>query len=169
MWGSGGVGETTEGCELNLLKNLFSSSALSRLPDDSLPLTLRQEHTSPTAGRLKHLERLGRGRDQICLVCSALSEAFGASWMLSAPIEHAKSEEVGRRTSEPLDSLIGCVPAEWPLGGVEYCVRFVFLCTSSHHSRFHVLQYWHQTSSLVMPRCMFSMQLFLYGIIKFRK
>ena len=34
--------------------------------------------------------------------------------MLSALTEHAKSEEVGRRTSEPLDSLIGCVPAEWP-------------------------------------------------------
>ena len=34
--------------------------------------------------------------------------------MLSAPTEHAKSEEVGCWMSEPLDSLIGCVPAEWP-------------------------------------------------------
>ena len=68
----------------------------------------------PTVGHLKHLERLRRGREQICLVCSAASEAFGAAWTLSAPIQHAKSEEEGCRTSEPLDSLIGCVPAEWP-------------------------------------------------------
>ena len=75
---------------------------------------LRQEHTAPTAGCVKCLGRLGRGREQICLVWSAASEAFGAARTLSAPIQHAKSEEVGRRTSEPLDSLIGCVPAEWP-------------------------------------------------------
>ena len=31
--------------------------------------------------------------------------------MLSALIQCAKSEEVGSRPSEPLDSLIGCVPA----------------------------------------------------------
>ena len=36
-------------------------------------------------------ERLGRGREQICLVCSAALEAFGASRTLSAPIKHAKS------------------------------------------------------------------------------
>ena len=42
-------------------------------------------------------------------MCSAASEAFGAARTLSAPIEHAKSEEVGRWTSEPLDSLIGGV------------------------------------------------------------
>ena len=41
---------------------------------------LRQEHTGPTAGRLKRLGRLGRGREQICLVCSAASEAFGAAF-----------------------------------------------------------------------------------------
>ena len=40
QWGSGGVGETTECCELNLLNKLFSSFALSRLFDDCLPLTL---------------------------------------------------------------------------------------------------------------------------------
>ena len=56
---------------------------------------------------LKHLGRLGRGQEQICLVCSAASEAFGAQRTLSAPTEHATSEEVGCRTSEPLDSLIG--------------------------------------------------------------
>ena len=38
----------------------------------------------------------------------------GSFWTLSAPIQHAKSEEVGRRTHEPLYSLIGSVPAEWP-------------------------------------------------------
>ena len=47
-------------------------------------------------------------------MCSAASEAFVAARTLSDPTEHEKSEEMGRRTSEPLDSLIGCVPAEWP-------------------------------------------------------
>ena len=55
------------------------------------------------------LLRLGRGREQICLVCSAALESFRATWTLSAPIQHAKSEKVGCRLSEPLDSLIGCV------------------------------------------------------------
>ena len=35
--------------------------------------------------------------------------------MLLAPIHHAKSEEEGRGTYEPLDSLIGCALVEWPL------------------------------------------------------
>ena len=47
-------------------------------------------------------------------MCSAASEAFGAARTLSDPTKQAKSEEEGRWTSEPLDSLIGCVPAEWP-------------------------------------------------------
>ena len=72
---------------------------------------LRQEHTGPTIGRLKRLERLGRGREQICLVCLAVFEAFGATRTLSALIQHAKSEEMGCRPSEPLDSLIGGVLA----------------------------------------------------------
>ena len=42
-------------------------------------------------------------------MCSGASEAFRAAWTLSDPTEHAKSEEVGRWTSEPLDSLIGGV------------------------------------------------------------
>ena len=50
---------------------------------------LRQEHTSPTVGRLKCLERLGRGQEYICLVCSTVWEAFGAVQTLSAPTEHA--------------------------------------------------------------------------------
>ena len=71
----------------------------------------RQEHTGPTTGCLKRLERLGRGREQICSVCSAVLEAFGAARMPSAPNQHAKSEEVCCQMSEPLDSLIGGVLA----------------------------------------------------------
>ena len=65
---------------------------------DIFPLfngTQRQEHTGPTVGRLKHLGRLGRVREQICLVYSAVLEAFGATRMLSAPIQDAKSEKAG--------------------------------------------------------------------------
>ena len=51
--------------------------------------------TGPTVGRLKHLGRLGRGQEQICLVCSAVLEAFGASRMLAVLTQHAKSEKVG--------------------------------------------------------------------------
>ena len=68
----------------------------------SSPCVLRPPHMGPTVGRLKRLERLGRGRQQICLVCSGASEAFGAARTLSDPTEHGRSEEVGRRTSEPL-------------------------------------------------------------------
>ena len=72
---------------------------------------LRQEHTGPTVGRLKRLGRLGQGREQICSMCSAALEAFGATRTLFAPIQHAKSNEVGCLSSEPLDSLIGRVLA----------------------------------------------------------
>ena len=74
-------------------------------------LILRQEHTGPTVGCLKRLERLGQGRQLICLVCSAGSEAFGAVPTSSDLIQHAKSEEVGCQPSEPLDTLIGGVLA----------------------------------------------------------
>ena len=40
-------------------------------------------------------------------------EAFGTARMLSAPIQHVKSEKVGCRPLEPLDSLIGFVQAVW--------------------------------------------------------
>ena len=86
---------------------------------------LRQEHTGPPVGRLKHLESLEWGLEQICLACSATSEAFGATQTLSAPTEHAKSEEEGRRTSDPLDSLIG---------GVLVNQRDGFLRTPFRHS-----------------------------------
>ena len=71
---------------------------------------LRQEDTGPTVGCLKCLGRLGQGWEQICSVCSAVLEAFVAARTLSAPIQHAKYE----KPSEPLDSLVGCVPAVWP-------------------------------------------------------
>ena len=58
---------------------------------------------------MKRLDRLGRGREQICSVCSAALEALGATQMLSAPIQHVKSEEVGCRMSEPPDTLIAGV------------------------------------------------------------
>ena len=47
---------------------------------------------------------------------------------LSAPTEYVKSEDVGHRTFEPLDSLIG---------GSECCVRIGFLRTPFHHSPLH--------------------------------
>ena len=67
---------------------------------------------------------------------------------LSDPNEHAKSEEMGRRTSEPLDSLIGGVLANhcsvWEgrntvCALVFYALLFVISC-------FPALEYWHQTS-----------------------
>ena len=107
---------------------------------------LRLPHTGPTAGRLKRLERLGRGREQICLVCSGVSEAFGAARTLLD--QHAKSEEVGRRTSEPLDSLIGGVLANqrsvWE--GRNTVCTLVFYALHSVISCFHALEYWHETS-----------------------
>ena len=42
-------------------------------------------------------------------MCSAALEAFGATWTLSDPIQHAESKEVGCWPCEPLDSLIGGV------------------------------------------------------------
>ena len=57
-------------------------------------------------------------------------EAFRAARTLSAPIQHAKSEEVGfsdwRCASE----------SAWCVGGAEYCVRFVFECTPFRHLLF---------------------------------
>ena len=113
-------------------------------------------------------------------MCSATLEAFGAVRSLSALTEHAKSEEEGRRTSEPLDSLIGGVLANqcdvWE--GRNTVCTLVFYALRSVIPRCHALQYWHETSCyvhsgqmncvcLVMPRCMFSMQLFLSEIVKF--
>ena len=66
-------------------------------------------------------------------VGSAALEVFGAAWALSALIQQVKSEEVGCRPSEPLDSLIGAL-------------LFYALCSVTC---FHVLEYWHETSCYV--------------------
>ena len=87
-----------------------------------------------------------------------------------------KSEEVARRTFEPLDSLIGGALANqrgvWE--GWNTVCELVFYALRSVISCFHALEYWHETSCyyvhyvcLVIPRCMFSMQLFLSEIVKF--
>ena len=76
-----------------------------------LPPRAQGDSQEKDAGHLKHLGRLGRGREHFCLVCSAASRSFGAVRTLSDLIQHAKSEGVGCRTSEPLDSLIGSVLA----------------------------------------------------------
>ena len=69
-------------------------------------------------------------------------------WTLSDPTEHAKSEEVDRRTSEPLDSLIGGVLANqrgvWE--GQNTVCTLVFYVLRSIISCFHALEYWHKTS-----------------------
>ena len=110
------------------------------------------------------------------------SEAFGETRTRSAPIQHTKSNEVGCQTSEPLDSLIGSVLANqrgvWE--GQNTVCALVFYALHSVISCFHVLEYWPKLAiilsiqdelicvCLVMPRCMFSMQLFLSEIVKFR-
>ena len=70
-------------------------------------------------------------------MCSAALEAFGAAWTLSAPIQHAKSEEVGCWPSEPLDSLnqLGV----WE--GRNTVCALVFDSLSSVISCFRVLEY----------------------------
>ena len=81
----------------------------------------------------------------------------------------------------PLDTLIGSVLANqrgvWE--GKNTVCALVFYAFRSVISCFHVLEYWCETSSyqsvqdklicvlLVMPRCIFSMQLFLSEIVKF--
>ena len=84
----------------------------------------------------------------MCSVCSAALEAFGAARTLSAPIQHAKSEEVGYRPSGPWDNdwcvscmtiLTGDMLATQCVGGggiLEYCAGFVFLRTPFRHFLF---------------------------------
>ena len=103
-----------------------------------------------------------------------------AARTLSVQTQHATSEVEGRWTSEPLDSLIGGVLANqrdvWE--GRNTVCTLVFYALLSVIPRCHALQYWHEISCyvrsgritcvrLVMPRCMFSMQLFLADIVKF--
>ena len=93
-------------------------------------------------------EVFGGGWEQICLVCSAVLEAFGAVRTLSDPIKHAKSEEVGCRPSQPLDTLIGGVLVNqrgvWE--GRNTMCALVFYALHSVISCFHVLEYWQETS-----------------------
>ena len=79
---------------------------------------------------------------------SAMLEAFGAVQTLSAQTQHAKSEEEGRRTSEPSHSLIGGVLAnqlDVSEGRNNVCALFFYeLCSVIPHC--HALQTWHGTS-----------------------
>ena len=108
---------------------LYHQPGEGRVEQLVVPKKLREQvlamgHKIPWAGHLKTgthrpnrwtSEAFGETQTRSgCMVCSAASEAFRAARMLSAQIERAKSEEVGRWMSEPLDSLIGCVPTEWP-------------------------------------------------------
>ena len=136
-------------CEQGQLFMLLVTQKMLR--STSIIFVLRQKHTGPTVGHWKRLGRLGRGREQICLVCSAALEAFGAGRTLSALIQHVKSEEVGCQTSEPLDSLIGGVLANqrgvWEGRNTVCALFFYALCAVI--PCFHVLEYWHETSSYV--------------------
>ena len=109
---------------------------------------------------------------------SAAFEAFGATRTLSALIQHVKSKEAGYLMSEQLDSLIGGVLAnQRSVGGVEYCVRigflrspfrhFMFSCTGMTLAVIMSVQEKLICVRLVMPRCMFNMQLILSEIVKF--
>ena len=102
------------------------------------------------------------------------------------------SEEIGFWPSEPLDSLIGCMPAVWQFwlavcwrisavcgrGGILCALCFPIYSVPS----FSVFMFWSTGTRvavimsfqdklicvcLVMPHCMFSMQLFLSEIVKF--
>ena len=116
------------------------------------------------------------------MLCSGALEGFGAVWTFSDPTEYAKSEEVGCGTSEPLDSLIGGVLANqhsvWEGRNtvcvlVFYAPRSVISCfmlwsTGMRQAVIMSVQDKLICVHLVMPRCMFSMQLFLSEIVKFR-
>ena len=103
--------------------------------------------------------------------------AFGAARASSATIQHAKSEEVGCQPSEPLESLTGGVLAACGRGRI-LCV----LCFCMHSvPSFLVFMFWSTGTRLpvmsiqgklicvrlVMPCCMFSMQMFLSEIVTF--
>ena len=111
-------------------------------------LTLKAGTHQPNRWTSEMLERLRRGRQLICSVCSAASEAFGAAQTLSDPIQHAKSEEVGCWPSEPLDTQIGGVLANQRgvSEGRNTVCALVFYALRSVISCFHVLEYWHETN-----------------------
>ena len=108
------------------------------------------------------------------LVCSAVSEAFGAALTLSAPTEYAKSRgrAVGR-LSHWILWLVVC-HSDWRrisksaqcVGGAEYCA--VMFCSPGDETRI-VMSVQDKLICVrsVMPRCMFSLQLCLSEIVKF--
>ena len=79
-------------------------------------------------------ETLTRSGTNLFGVFSCVGSFQGHMDVDVAPIQHAKSEEVGCRPSEPLDSLIS--QSAWCVGGAEYCVRFVFRFTLFRHFLF---------------------------------
>ena len=81
------------GCQKAVVGNFFKNPPGNRflnMAEQELHLgwpTLSVEHTGLAVGRLKHLGRLGRARQQICWVCSAVLEAFGTTQAASGPIQ----------------------------------------------------------------------------------
>ena len=78
-------------------------------------------------------------------MCSPVSEAFRATQTFSAPIQSAKSEEVGCRLSEQLNSLIGCVNSDSEsaqcVGGQNTLSTLFFYALRAVIPCFHVLEY----------------------------
>ena len=100
---------------------------------------------TPETHRATHRPSEAFGEAQEQHSCSAALEAFGTTRMLSALIQHAKSEKVDCRPSEPLDCLTGCVLAnQRGVWEERNTVHFVFLCTLFRYflfSCFGVLEY----------------------------
>ena len=94
-------------------------------------VVLRQEHTGPTVGRLKCLERLRQGREQICLVCSAALEAFGACKVWGGGPSDVWATGFSDWLSASWMAILMAGMWEW-----RNTVCFVFLCTPFHHSPF---------------------------------
>ena len=94
---------------------------------------LRPPHAGPTVGRLK-----------------GDSDEVGNKYIWCGQVRRklSQAEEVGRRMSEPLDSLIGGVLANqrgvWE--GLNTVCTLVFYVFHSVISCFHVLEYWNETN-----------------------
>ena len=88
------------------------------------PLSLK--HTGPTVSHMKYLGRLRRVREHIFGAFGVFScvGSFWTVWTASAPIQYAKSENVG---CWPLDALTGCVLAVWPFW-LAVCWRISAVC-----------------------------------------
>ena len=83
-------------------------------------------------------------------MCSATLEALGAVRTLSAHTQHAKSEEEGHQTSEPLDSLTGVLANQRNVWEEQNTVcALVFYALRSVIPYCHALQCWHETSCYV--------------------